>query len=82
MRLVDAPGDLRDRVVEVLGWTTDREETALICRLPDLSAGPLPARWTDLPWRVEPEAVVGGATAIVVDKVRFHVLSFMYTIRT
>jgi len=56
VRLVDAPGGLRDRVVEVLGWTTDRDETALICRLPDGSAGSLPARWTDLPWRIAPGA--------------------------
>ena len=44
VRLVGAPGGLRDRVVEVLGWTTDGDETALICRLPDGSAGSLPAR--------------------------------------
>jgi hypothetical protein len=59
VRLVAAPGELRDRVLEVLGWTTDGDETALICRLADGSAGTLPARWTDLPWRVEPDAVVG-----------------------
>jgi hypothetical protein len=44
----------------VLGWTTDGDEPALICRLPDGSAGTLPARWTDLPWQVEPAGVVGG----------------------
>ena len=59
VRLVDGPGDLRDRVVEVLGWTTDRDETALICRLADGSAGTLPARWTDLPWRVEQPPALG-----------------------
>ena len=41
-----------DRELEVLGWTTDGDETALICRLGDGSAGMLPARWTDLPWRL------------------------------
>jgi hypothetical protein len=49
-------------MVEELGWTTDGDETALICGLADGSAGWLPARWTDLPWRVAPE-VVGGAVA-------------------
>jgi hypothetical protein len=39
VRLVNAPGDLLDRELEVLGWTTDGDETALICRLADGSAG-------------------------------------------
>jgi hypothetical protein len=60
VRLVGAPGGLRDRELEVLGWRTEAGETALICRLVDGSAGTIPARWTDLRWRVEPEPV-GGA---------------------
>jgi hypothetical protein len=60
VRLVDAPGSLRDRELEVLSWTTDSDQTALICRLPDGTAGRLPARWTDLPRRIEPKTVVGG----------------------
>jgi hypothetical protein len=53
---------LRDRELEVLGWTTDDEsgEIALLCRLVDGSAGDIPARWTDLPVRVESQRAVGG----------------------
>src|SRR5215208_995996 len=60
VRLVAAPGGLRGVELEVLGWRTEAGETAVICRLVDGSAGTLPARWTDLPWRAEPEPVVGG----------------------
>jgi hypothetical protein len=62
VRLVAAPGGLRDRELEVLGWTTDDEsgEVALLCRLVDGSAGEIPARWTDLPVRVAPERALGG----------------------
>jgi hypothetical protein len=62
VRLVAAPGGLRDRELEVLGWTTDDDsgEVALLCRLVDGSAGEIPARWTDLPLRVELERAVGG----------------------
>ena len=62
MRLTAAPAGLRDVVLEVLGWRTDvvSGETALRCRLADGSIGEIPARWTDLPWRVEPEPLVGG----------------------
>src|SRR5436190_24391696 len=63
VRLVDGPGELRDREVEVLGWTTEGDETALIYRLADGSAGSLPARWTDLPWRVRPEATIGAVAS-------------------
>jgi hypothetical protein len=42
VRLINAPGELRDREVAVLGWTTEQGETALICRLTDGSAGTLP----------------------------------------
>jgi len=60
--LTAAPAGLRDVVLEVLGWRTDAVsgETALRCRLPDGSAGEIPARWTDLPVRVEPQRPVGG----------------------
>jgi hypothetical protein len=46
----------------VLGWRTEAVsgETALRCRLPDGSAGEIPARWTDLPVRIEPQRPVGG----------------------
>jgi hypothetical protein len=62
VRLVAAPGGLRDRELGVLGWTTDDEsgEVALLCRLVDGSAGEIPARWTDLPVRVESQRAVGG----------------------
>ena len=62
VRLVGAPGELRDVELEVLGWSTDQwsGETAVICRLVDGSPGEIPARWTDLPWRARPEAAVGG----------------------
>jgi hypothetical protein len=65
VRLVGAPGELRDVELEVRGWRTDvaAGETALICRLPDGSSGEIPARWTDLPWRVEPERPVGGVAS-------------------
>ena len=57
-----APGGLRGCELEVLGWTTDdgSGEVALLCRLVDGSAGEIPARWTDLPMRVEPQRAVGG----------------------
>ena len=57
-----APGGLRGRELEVLGWTTEDGlgEIALLCRLVDGSAGEIPARWTDLPVRVEPQRAVGG----------------------
>jgi len=51
VRLVAAPGDLRDVELGVLGWRTEDGETALVCRLIDGSAGTIPARWTDLPRR-------------------------------
>jgi hypothetical protein len=62
VRLVAAPGGLRGLELEVLGWTSDDDsgEIALLCRLVDGSAGEIPARWTDLPVRVEPRRVVGG----------------------
>jgi len=43
VRLVHAPGELRDRELEVLGWRTEAGETALICGLVDGSAGTIPA---------------------------------------
>ena len=57
-----APGGLRGRELEVLGWTTEDGlgEIALLCRLVDGSAGEIPARWTDLPVRVDPQRAVGG----------------------
>jgi hypothetical protein len=62
VRLVAAPGGLRDRELEVLGWSSDDDsgELALLCRLVDGSAGEIPARWTDLPLWGEPPRVVGG----------------------
>jgi hypothetical protein len=62
VRLVAAPGEVCDAVLDVLGWTTDDRsgETALLCRLVDGTVGEVPARWTDLPWRVPPQPVVGG----------------------
>jgi hypothetical protein len=59
VRLVDAPGELRGVELEVLGWRTEEGETALICRLVDGSSGTVPARWTDLPRRVEPGPELG-----------------------
>ena len=57
-----APDRLRGVDLEVLGWTSDDDsgEIALLCRLVDGSAGEIPARWTDLPVRVEPQAALGG----------------------
>ena len=57
-----APGELRDVELVVRGWSTDfvTGETVLLCRLVDGSFGEIPARWTDLPWRIPPEPVVGG----------------------
>jgi hypothetical protein len=52
VRLVAAPGALRDVVLEVLGWRVDDGETLLTCRLVDGSVGRVPAAWTDLPLRV------------------------------
>ena len=62
MRLIAAPGGLRDVELEVGGWRSDvaSGETVLVCRLRDGSAGEIPARWTDLPWRVERRRTVGG----------------------
>jgi hypothetical protein len=62
VRLVAAPGGLRDRELPVLGWSTDDDsgELVLLCRLVDGSAGEIPARWTDLPVRGERLCVVGG----------------------
>jgi hypothetical protein len=62
VRLIAAPGALRDVELAVLGWSTDDfiGETVLLCRLVDGSSGEIPARWTDLSWRVAPEQVVGG----------------------
>ena len=48
VRLVAAPGELRDVELDVLGWRTEEGETALICRLVDGSSGTVPARWTDV----------------------------------
>ena len=59
VRLVAAPGDLRDVELEVLGWRTEDGETALICRLVDGSSGTIPARWTDLPARRAVERPLG-----------------------
>ena len=57
-----APGELRDLELAVLGWSTDdfTGETVLLCRLLDGSSGEIPARWTDLPWRIVPVPAVGG----------------------
>jgi hypothetical protein len=62
VRLIAAPGGLRDVELGVLGWRTDvvSGELVVLCRLVDGSAGEIPARWTDLPWRVEPDVPVGG----------------------
>jgi hypothetical protein len=62
VRLIAAPGGLRDVELGVLGWRTDvvSGELVVLCRLLDGSAGEIPARWTDLPVRVEPQRPVGG----------------------
>jgi hypothetical protein len=62
VRLIGAPGELCGVELEVLGWRTDvvSGETVVLCRLLDGSAGEIPARWTDLPLRVQPEVAVGG----------------------
>jgi hypothetical protein len=59
VRLVAAPGALRDVVLEVLGWRVDDGETLLTCRLLDDSVGRVPAAWTDLPLRVAAVASLG-----------------------
>jgi hypothetical protein len=62
VRLVAAPGELRDLELEVRGWSTDEQsgEIALSCRLVDGSVGEIPARWTDLPvLTVQPPSVGG-----------------------
>jgi hypothetical protein len=59
VRLVHAPGELRDVELDVLGWRSEQSETVILCRLVDGSSGTIPARWTDLPWRVEPEPALG-----------------------
>jgi hypothetical protein len=59
VRLVAAPGDLRDVELDVLGWRSEDGETALICRLIDGSSGTIPARWTDLPRRRAVERPLG-----------------------
>ena len=59
VRLVAAPGALRDVELVVLGWRTEDGETALICRLVDGSSGTIPARWTDLPSRAVVEPRLG-----------------------
>jgi hypothetical protein len=45
VRMVAAPGDLRDGVLEVHRWRTEREqrELVLLCRLVDGSCGEIPA---------------------------------------
>src|SRR5215218_314996 len=48
VRLVAAPGGLRDVELPVLGWRTEAGELTLRCRLLDGSSGTIPARWTDL----------------------------------
>lgn len=65
VRLVAAPGELRDVELDVLGWRTERGETALVCRLIDGTPGTIPARWTDLPQRcaVAPALGVVGSPA-------------------
>jgi hypothetical protein len=55
VRLIAAPGGLRDVELEVFGWRTEHGETMVRCRLVDGSMGTIPARWTDLP-RVSAEA--------------------------
>ena len=60
MRLVAAPGALRDVELEVFGWRTEHGETVVRCRLVDGSVGTIPARWTDLPRRVQAQPSVGG----------------------
>jgi hypothetical protein len=59
VRLVAAPGALRDVELAVLGWRTEDGETALVCRLSDGSPGTIPARWTDLPARRVAERPLG-----------------------
>src|SRR3954449_2240413 len=59
VRLVAAPGELRDVELAVLGWRTEDGEVALRCRLIDGSAGTIPARWTDLPARAAEEHSLG-----------------------
>jgi hypothetical protein len=59
VRLIKAPGELRDVELEVLGWRTEHRELVLNCRLIDGSAGTIPARWTDLPRRAPQERPLG-----------------------
>ena len=49
VRLVEAPGALRDVELDVFGWRTEHGETMVRCRLVDGSMGTIPTRWTDLP---------------------------------
>lgn len=59
VRLVGAPGALRNVELSVLGWRTEGGETVLVCRLVDGSPGTIPARWTDLPARRAAEPALG-----------------------
>jgi hypothetical protein len=59
VRLVAAPGVLRDAILEVLGWRVDDGETLLTCRLLDGSVGRVPAAWADLPLRVPAVPALG-----------------------
>src|SRR6059058_3198183 len=66
VRLIAAPGALRDVELEVLGWRVDDGETLLTCRLVDGNVGRVPARWSDLPLRGAPQlplGVLGSPTA-------------------
>src|SRR3954449_12285459 len=59
VRLVAAPGALRDVELEVLGWRNWDGELVLRCRLLDGSCGEVPVAWTDLPRRREPAPLLG-----------------------
>jgi hypothetical protein len=59
VRLVAAPGELRDVELEVLGWRTWASPLMLRCRLVDGSVGDIPAAWSDLPRRGEAPRLLG-----------------------
>ena len=61
VRLVDAPGELRGVELEVLGWRTERGETALRCRLIDGSVGDDPGALDRSAARVGVGAAAGRA---------------------
>jgi hypothetical protein len=64
VRLVAAPGELRGRELEVLGWQNRDGVTSVICRLVDGAPGAVPACWTDLSERAPGERRVSAIASL------------------